>query len=104
MSGQIVSGGATFVVSSGVTDSGDVVTGPGSLLIVNSGGAAIGALASNGGTERVLAGGLADGAIIAGGTLELTSGSSAGTASLLFVGSGGTLRIDGQAMPSNTIF
>ncbi len=104
MSGKIVSGGATFVVSSGVTDSGDVVTGPGSLLIVNSGGTAIGALASNGGTERVMAGGLADGAIIAGGTLELTSGSSAGTAPLLFVGSGGTLRLDSPAMPSNTIF
>src|SRR5882757_7425052 len=103
MSGQIVSSGATYIVSSGVTDSGDIVTGPGSLLIVNSGGATIGAIAASGGTEEVMAGGLASGTIIAGGTLEIGSGASAGAGALTFSGTGGTLRLDDTTMPANTI-
>src|SRR6266851_6671785 len=103
MSGGIVSSGANYVVSSGVTDSGDIVTGPGSLLIVSSGGTTIGATATNGGTEEVLAGGVASGTVIAGGTLELLSDGSAGADAITFSGIGGTLRIDDVAMPSNTI-
>jgi autotransporter passenger strand-loop-strand repeat protein len=85
MAGQIVSSGATHVVSSGVTESGDVVTGAGSLLIVSSGGIAIGATATNGGTEEVLAGG------------------AASADAITFSGTGGTLRLDDVAMPANTI-
>ena len=103
MSGQTVSSGATYVVSSGVTDSGDIVTGSGSLLIVSSGGTTIGATAASGGTEEVMAGGVASGTIIAGGTLELVSGSAAGAGALTFSSTGGTLRIDGPVMPVNTI-
>src|SRR5258708_17223521 len=100
MSGGIVSSGATYVVSSGVTESGDIVTGPGSLLIVSSGGTTIGATVVNNGKEDVLAGGVASGTVIAGGTLELASGGSADAGAISFSGTGGTLRIDDTAMPS----
>ena len=103
MAGQIVSSGATYVVSSGVTDSGDIVADPGSLLIVSSGGTTIGATAANGGIEEVMAGGVASGTIIAGGTLELLGGGSAGAGAISFSGTRGTLRLDGMSMPSNTI-
>src|SRR5260370_29130584 len=103
MAGQIVSSGATHVVSSGVTESGDVVTGAGSLLIVSSGGTTIGATATNGGTEEVLAGGVASRTVIAGGTLELLSDGSAGADAITFSGIGGTPRVHDRAMPSDTI-
>src|SRR5258708_39636303 len=106
MSGGIVSSGATYVVSAGVTESGDIVTGPGSLLIVGSGGTTIGATATSGGTEEVLAGGVASGTVIAGGTLELASGGSAGAGAITFSrpplpGTGGAPRLRRTGQPSD---
>src|SRR5437588_644164 len=48
MPGQIVSSGATHVVSSGVTESGDVVTDPGSLAGLSSGNVLVVSAAGSG--------------------------------------------------------
>src|SRR5262249_12996408 len=43
------------------------------------------------------------GSVISGGTLEVQNGGSLGSPAVKFGGSGGVLKIDGTAMPSNTI-
>jgi autotransporter passenger strand-loop-strand repeat protein len=95
---QILSGGQENVLSGGL-DSGALISG---LLTVSSGGVSTSATVSSGGTEIVAAGGSGAGTVIAGGTLEFNHGASF-DGSINFSGTGGTLRIDGTAMPSNTI-
>ncbi len=57
----------------------------------------------SGGKQYVSPGGTAEYTIISGGTLELGSGALLGGYPVVFAGPGGTLRIDGTAMPSDTI-
>src|SRR5258708_9481324 len=74
MAGRTVSGGATDTVSSGVTDTGDLVTDPGSLLIVASGGITIGTTITNAGAVEVAEGGVDSASTVTDGTETVDSG------------------------------
>jgi len=84
MAGRTVSGGATDTVSSGVTDTGDLVTDPGSLLIIEAGGMAIRTTIANSGMLSVSSGGAIGGTtFVSGGTLTLSSGAQATAGALV---------------------
>lgn len=69
------------------------LSGPGTLTEAGSGTLVVrGNERAFSGTERMFA-----------GTLELTSAGAAGSASILFAGPDTTLRIDGEAIPTNPI-
>ena len=103
----ILSGGAQVV---GGNDKGEgngigtatSTTLSGGMQYVSAGGTATDTIIYNGGLEEVFAGGVVTGTVISGGTLEIVA---VGVVSggIDFVGSGGTLRIDGTSMPGNTI-
>jgi autotransporter passenger strand-loop-strand repeat protein len=76
--------------------------GSGGEQIVDSHALASATTVGSGATEIVNSGGAAAGATISGGTLEIASGGSL-TGTVQFAGSGGTLQIDGTAMPASTI-
>jgi autotransporter passenger strand-loop-strand repeat protein len=99
---RTISGGVSSTVSSGVTDTNDLVLSGGT-EIVASGGITSATTIQFGGFEQVMAGGTAAATVISGGTLEIQSGASVGTGGLRFAGTGGTLTIDGTTMPTSTI-
>src|SRR5438876_7845806 len=99
---QIVSSGQTWLVTSSQIDTGDIVQ-LGGVEIVSSGGTANGTTIFAGGVMSVTAGGTAASTTISGGTFEILNGGSAGAGTITFAGTGGTLRIDGTTMPTNTI-
>jgi len=90
---KIVSSGLTSVVSSAVTDIGDIVL-LGGVEIALSGGTASGTTVSSCGILSVRAGGTVASTTIAGGTVEILNGGVVGSGGFAFTGSGGTLRID----------
>jgi len=81
----------------------DVEAGGFARETVHSGGQSAETFLLPGGEEIVNAGGTASGTIIDGGLFDLQNGASAGTLPIDFVGTGGTLQIDGTIMPANTI-
>ena len=103
---QVSAGGSasgTIILSGGVeqvfgADSAAHISGT---LEIFSGGSASGDTIFAG-SLIVRSGGAASGTVISGGTMELAVGASAGGA-ISFAASGGTLRIDGQTMPSAVI-
>jgi len=118
MSVNVGSGNSPYDISSGQTDSSDIVLAGGAMFVL-SGGVADGTAVSSGGTLTIDSGGIASGTVvdgghvvvsadgtasdtvISGGRLELKSGATASGA-IDFAGSG-ALRIDGTTMPPNTI-
>jgi autotransporter passenger strand-loop-strand repeat protein len=99
---RIISSGQTSTVSSGVTDTSDVVLSSGT-EIVASGGIASATTIQFGGFEQVMAGGTAAATAISGGTLEIQSGGLVGSGGATFSGTGGVFRVDGTTMPTSTI-
>jgi autotransporter passenger strand-loop-strand repeat protein/probable HAF family extracellular repeat protein len=110
-------GGYQYVLPGG-TATDTLISDPGT-QVIDAGGTATGATISGGeqdvygtannttvdsdGLQVVEDGGTANGTTINGGKLELMIGASAGIGPIAFAGSGGTLQIDGSAMPANTI-
>jgi autotransporter passenger strand-loop-strand repeat protein len=88
MSQTTVSSGETYPVSSGQTDTGDIVLA-GGMLDVLSGGTIIGTL-NSGGTVAVFAGGTAIDTTDIGGTVELVGGVTSNTTLSGLIGPGGT--------------
>src|SRR5262245_35360322 len=80
---KIVSGGQTWVVSSGITDNGDTVL--------------------FGGIEIVSSGGTIASTTIAGGTVEVKNGGVIGAGGVTFTSTGGELQIDATVMPTSRI-
>jgi autotransporter passenger strand-loop-strand repeat protein len=72
-------------------------------LDVTNGSIAPDATIEAGGHEYIEAGGSAAGARIDGGTFEIAAGGSVADAPITFLGTGGSLRIDGATLPTNTI-
>jgi autotransporter passenger strand-loop-strand repeat protein len=85
---DIYSGGASL----------EIALTSGGFEFVNSGGVTSATIIYAGGYEIVGLGTASD-TVIAGGLLELQAGASAGTDPIDFIGTGGTLQIDGTAMP-----
>jgi autotransporter passenger strand-loop-strand repeat protein len=102
-----------YTVSSGQTDSGNIIVGggiesivsggktigtsitSGGVEIVSGGGIASGTIVSSGGVEYIRLGGTLAGAALSGGLIEIMSGGTAGTSEIDFAASaGGTLQLD----------
>ena len=96
-----VASGATLSVTSGGSASGTQVTSGGAETLTSA-GTAYGDVIAGGGYELVGSGAVTSDVTISGGTLEIASGGDAAGA-ITFVGSGGTLIIDGATPPSGTI-
>jgi autotransporter passenger strand-loop-strand repeat protein len=100
----ISSGGTEIVLSSGITSNATIYSGGD--VVVSSGGTDLGGTISSGGYEIVSSGGVLSSATIDGGTLELASGiaDTGGTITFAANDAGkGTLLIDGTSMPANPI-
>ena len=117
--GAVVANSDTLEVSSGGTADATTVNSGGTLQI-DVGGTAKSTILASGGTdvvfgtdvnttinaggyEYVSAGGASLGATINGGTLEVANGPALGNVPITFAGPGGTLDIDGAAMPTDVI-
>lgn len=98
VSGTTISNGGIETVNAGGTDVAAVVLAGGTQEIFGTASATT----VEAGSQIVESGGLASGTVISAGVMELASGGTAGGA-ITFAGSGGTLKIDGTAMPGNTI-
>lgn len=109
ITGAILSGGGMMEIRSGGTASGTVVSS-GARVFLYAGGSASGTLVSNGGLDLidgravgemvfaggravVQSGGIVSGATVSGGVLEIRSGGTAGTSTIAFTGTGGTLKL-----------
>ena len=87
MSVIVSQGNSPYKVSSGLTDSGDVVISGGSMFVL-SGGVASATIVSFGGVLTINKGGSGSGSFLSGGT-ETVSGTEAGD----FIESGGSQRV-----------
>jgi autotransporter passenger strand-loop-strand repeat protein len=99
---HIISAGQSSSVSSGVTDTNDLVLSGGTEFVL-SGGFTNATTIAFGGIEIVSAGGTAAATTVSGGTLEIQNGGVVGAGGVLFSGTSGTFRIDGTTMPTSTI-
>jgi autotransporter passenger strand-loop-strand repeat protein len=98
--------GNLIVLTGGTLDIGGISNAAvltGGTAEIFQGGVANGMIINAGTELAVDPGGTENGAIIAGGYLDLENGASAGTSPIVFQGTGGTLEIDGNALPSNII-
>ena len=97
--GTVDSGGVT-VASGGLASGGTIASGGSELL--QQGGTAAGETIGAQGAETVASGGAISDATISGGVLEFAQGAIA-SGTIDFVGSGGSLVIDGVTAPAATI-
>jgi autotransporter passenger strand-loop-strand repeat protein len=96
----VVSAGGSEIISSGGTAIGASVTSGGTLTVIK-GGVASGTIVSTGGTELVSSGASIVGATLSGGVVEIKSGGTAGSSTITI--SSGTLLLDDSQHFSGTV-